>query len=98
MSPKTVSSAPSASAVIPVFAATLRRPPARARSRRAAHAWVGREAQVRLAARWEAASSDYAAALLSADDDRQRLQAQRAAATALSEHINASLLEPPLVE
>jgi len=38
------------------------------------------------------------AALLSADDDRQRLAAQRAAAIALSEHINASLLEPPLVE
>lgn len=47
---------------------------------------------------WEAASSAYEAALLSADDDRQRLAAQRAAAAALSEHINASLLEPPLVE
>jgi hypothetical protein len=47
---------------------------------------------------WEAASSAYEAALLSADDDQQRLAAQRAAATALSEHINASLLEPPLVE
>jgi hypothetical protein len=52
----------------------------------------------RLQALWEAASSAYAAALLSADDDQQRLAAQRAAATALSEHINASLLEPPLVE
>jgi hypothetical protein len=52
----------------------------------------------RLHARWEAASSAYTAALLSADDDQERLAAQRAAATALSEHINASLLEPPLVE
>ena len=47
---------------------------------------------------WEAASTTYAAALNSADDEQQRLAAQRAAATALSEHINASLLEPPLVE
>jgi hypothetical protein len=47
---------------------------------------------------WEAASSAYAAALASADDDKQRLAAQRAAAIALSEHINESLLEPPLVE
>ena len=47
---------------------------------------------------WEAASTTYAAALLRANDDQQRLAAQRAAATALSEHINASLLEPPLVE
>jgi hypothetical protein len=52
----------------------------------------------RLRGDWEAASTAYAAALLSADDDRQRLTAERAAATALSEHINASLLEPPLVE
>ncbi len=52
----------------------------------------------RLHGNWEAASSAYEAALLSADDDQQRLAAQRAAATALSEHINASLLEPPLVE
>lgn len=52
----------------------------------------------RLRGDWEAASSAYEAALLSADDDHQRLAAQRAAATALSEHINASLLEPPLVE
>jgi hypothetical protein len=52
----------------------------------------------RLRGDWEAASSAYEAALLSADDDQQRLAAQRAAATALSEHINASLLEPPLVE
>ena len=36
--------------------------------------------------------------LLSAEDEQQQLAAQRAAATALSEHINASLLEPPLVE
>jgi hypothetical protein len=47
---------------------------------------------------WEAASSAYAATLSSADDDKQRLAAQRAAAIALSEHINESLLEPPLVE
>jgi hypothetical protein len=51
-----------------------------------------------LRGRWEAASTAYAAALLSADDDQQRLVAERAAATALSEHINESLLEPPLVE
>jgi hypothetical protein len=47
---------------------------------------------------WEAASTTYAAALTSANDEQHRLAAQRAAATALSEHINASLLEPPLVE
>jgi hypothetical protein len=52
----------------------------------------------RLQGFWEAASSAYAAELSSADDDRQRLAAQRAAAVALSEHINKSLLEPPLVE
>lgn len=47
---------------------------------------------------WEAASTAYEAALLSARGEQERLAAQRAAATALSEHINASLLEPPLVE
>ncbi len=52
----------------------------------------------RLSGLWEAASTAYAAALFSAHDDQQRLAAQRAAATALSEHINASLLDPPLVE
>jgi hypothetical protein len=52
----------------------------------------------RLRELWEAAFTTYAAALTSADDEQQRLAAQRAAATALSEHINASLLEPPLVE
>ena len=52
----------------------------------------------RLRELWEAASTTYTAALHSADDEQQRLAAQRAAATALSEHINASLLEPPLVE
>jgi hypothetical protein len=52
----------------------------------------------RLRGNWEAASNAYEAALFSAEDDQQRLAAQRAAATALSEHINASLLEPPLVE
>jgi hypothetical protein len=52
----------------------------------------------RLRGLWEAASSAYEAALFNAHDDEQLLAAQRAAATALSEHINASLLEPPLVE
>lgn len=47
---------------------------------------------------WEAASTAYAATVTDADDDQQRLAAERAAATALSEHINASLLEPPLIE
>ncbi len=52
----------------------------------------------RLRGLWEAASSAYAAAALSDQDDQQQLVARRAAATALSEHINTSLLEPPLVE
>jgi hypothetical protein len=52
----------------------------------------------RLRGLWEAASTAYDAAMFSAHDDQQRLAAERAAATALSEHINASLLEPPLVE
>ena len=52
----------------------------------------------RLSGLWEAASGAYAAALSSARDDQQELAAQRAAASALSEHINASLLQPPLVE
>lgn len=52
----------------------------------------------RLRELWEAASTAYEAALLSAHDDDEELAAKRAAATALSEHINASLLEPPLVE
>jgi hypothetical protein len=52
----------------------------------------------RLRELWETASTAYAAALSTAQDDQHRLAAQRAAATALSEHINASLLEPPLVE
>jgi hypothetical protein len=52
----------------------------------------------RLRELWEAASTTYAAALNSADDEQHRLAARRAAASALSEHINASLLEPPLVE
>jgi hypothetical protein len=47
---------------------------------------------------WDAASSAYDAALLDADDDQQQLAARRAAAVALSQHINASLLQPPLVE
>lgn len=52
----------------------------------------------RLGALWEAASTAYQAALLDDRDDQRHLAAQRAAAIALSEHINASLLEPPLVE
>ncbi len=52
----------------------------------------------RLSGLWDAASSAYDAALLDADDDQQQLAARRAAAVALSQHINASLLEPPLVE
>jgi hypothetical protein len=52
----------------------------------------------RLRELWDAASTAYTAARLSAHDDEQLLAARRAAATALSEHINASLLEPPLVE
>jgi hypothetical protein len=47
---------------------------------------------------WETASTAYAAELSNADDEQQRSAAHRAAATALSEHINASLREPPLVE
>lgn len=47
---------------------------------------------------WEAASTAYTAALTSDLEDQQQLAAQRAAATALSEHINASLREPPLDE
>jgi hypothetical protein len=47
---------------------------------------------------WHAASTAYSAALLNAHDDQERLAADRAAAHALSEHINASLLEAPVVE
>ncbi len=47
---------------------------------------------------WDAASTAYSAALLSAHDDQEQLAAHRAAALALSEHINASLLEEPVVE
>jgi hypothetical protein len=52
----------------------------------------------RLSELWDAASSAYDAALLDADDDQEQLAARRAAALALSQHINASLLQPPLVE
>jgi hypothetical protein len=52
----------------------------------------------RLRELWESASSSYEASLLSAQGDEERLAAERAAAAALSEHINASLREPPLVE
>jgi hypothetical protein len=47
---------------------------------------------------WEVAATSYAARLADDADDQQRLEAERAAATALSEHINASLLEPPVIE
>ncbi|HEY6526264.1 MAG TPA: hypothetical protein VIY10_20940 [Solirubrobacteraceae bacterium] len=47
---------------------------------------------------WEVASTSYAARLADGDDEQERLAAERAAATALSEHINASLLEPPVIE
>jgi hypothetical protein len=47
---------------------------------------------------WEVAATSYAARLADDADDEQRLDAERAAATALSEHINASLLEPPVIE
>jgi hypothetical protein len=47
---------------------------------------------------WDIASTSYAARLADGDDDQQRLEAERAAATALSEHLNASLLEPPVIE
>ena len=52
----------------------------------------------RLRELWEAAATSYEAVLLSAQDEQHRLIAERAAATALSEHINTSLREPPLVE
>jgi hypothetical protein len=47
---------------------------------------------------WEAASTAYAAELSDADDEQQRLAAQRSAAAALSEHINALLREAPVIE
>jgi hypothetical protein len=52
----------------------------------------------RLHGLWDAASTAYAAALLSERDDEEHRAAQRAAAIALSEHINTSLREPPVVE
>jgi hypothetical protein len=47
---------------------------------------------------WEAAASAYDASLRSSHSADERLLAERAAAIALSEHINTSLREPPLVE
>lgn len=47
---------------------------------------------------WERATIAYRADLSGADSEQERLAAQHAAAKALSEHINASLREPPLVE
>jgi hypothetical protein len=58
----------------------------------------GRLQTDRMRSLWDSASTAYAAALLSAEDDHERLAARRAAAVALSEHINASLLEAPVVE
>jgi hypothetical protein len=52
----------------------------------------------RLQELWEVAATSYAASLAEGANDQQRLDAERAAATALSEHINASLLEPPVIE
>jgi hypothetical protein len=52
----------------------------------------------RMRQRWEAAATSYAAALLDSGDDEREAAAHRAAAIALSEHINASLLDAPLVE
>ena len=47
---------------------------------------------------WEAAAGAYEAQLWDQEGEQDRLAARRAAATALSEHLNASLREPPLVE
>lgn len=47
---------------------------------------------------WEAAADAYETALLGRDDEEQRAAARRAASRALSEQINRSLREPPLVE
>jgi hypothetical protein len=47
---------------------------------------------------WGVGAAAYDTALASADDDQQQLAAEHAAALALSQHINASLQEPPLVE
>lgn len=47
---------------------------------------------------WDAAASTYRARMLNAEDEQARLAAKRAAAAALSEHINESLREPPLLE
>jgi hypothetical protein len=47
---------------------------------------------------WEAASGAYQAQLWAQEGEEDRVAARRAAATALSEHLNASLREPPLVE
>jgi hypothetical protein len=52
----------------------------------------------RLRELWQAASVAYSAALQRAHDDQEQRAAHRAAALALSEHLNASLLEQPLVE
>jgi hypothetical protein len=52
----------------------------------------------RLRELWETASTAYVAALANDRDEQRQLAAQRAAALALSEHINASLREPPVTE
>ena len=48
--------------------------------------------------RFEAADDAYQAVLLGRDDERQQLEARRAASAALSEQINANLRDPPLTE
>jgi hypothetical protein len=47
---------------------------------------------------WEAAAGAYEAQLWDQEGEEDRLAARRAAATALSEHLNATLREPPLTE
>jgi hypothetical protein len=44
------------------------------------------------------AAAEYEGRLLSRDEDQQRLQAERAASSALSEQINSNLRDPPLME
>ena len=49
-------------------------------------------------ARFEVAADAYQTALLGHHDERQRLEARRAASAALSQQINSNLHEPPLIE
>ncbi len=48
--------------------------------------------------RFDVAADAYQSALLDRGDERQRLEARRAASAALSEQINSNLRDPPLVE